>query len=171
MKLRDKQSKFLLIKHTFTCRGDILEFIRELNELKLMYHFDDAVEDVFSWFDDDEMQMFKASIDRMLETAQRLHVNIFDYALRISNRKDPDSDYFECKTEKFETDTVFIRNMYKGLIMFAQNAHEAYGSGDAPFDRDMCLEALGENECTPGSMYELLAFEEAFEEVIGGGNE
>lgn len=144
-----------------------MEFIRQLDELKLIYHFDDDPVDVFHWFDDNEMDMFKASIDRMLETAERLHVNIFDYSLRLTNREDPDSEYFECKTEKFETDTVFIRNMYRGLIMLALQAHEAFGTGDAPFDRDMCLEVLGENECTPGNMYELLAFEEAFEQVIG----
>lgn len=168
MSLRKKQKAFVRTRFSFTDRGDILDFIRLLIELKLDFHYDDPVNEVFEGqFKPEELESFAGNISRMRDVAGRLGVDIFDYALRISNRNDPDSEYFECKTEKFETDTVFIRNMYKGLITLALQAHEAFNDSEVLFNRDLCLEVLAEYNCTPGGMYELLAFEEAVLEVLG----
>lgn len=169
MSLRKKQKAFVRTRFSFTDRGDIMDFIKLLIELKLDFHYDDPVSEVFAGqFKPEELESFAGNMNRMRDTADRLCVDVFDYALRVSNRNDPDSEYFECKTERFETDTVHMKNLYSALISEMFKAYDvAEAETDADFNRDIALEILQKYNCGPGNMYEVLAFEEAVLEVLG----
>lgn len=167
MSIRNQQKEFVSKKHSFTDRGDLLEFVRTLQELGLVFHYDVYVKDVPAFtrrFDESNLKAFQDNIDRMLETANRLHVDVFEYHNRLLGRNDPDSEYYESKTEKFETDTVQMKNMYVAILCLMDKAHNNFHTD---FNRDEALKGLQDFNCVPGSMYELLAFEEAVEEVIG----
>ena len=148
-------------KVSFADRADVIKFINNLVVTGLEFHFDDSVYDIFEGqFEQEHLDMFAANIDRMWETCNRLHIDPFDIALRITGNDDPESDYYGKKPVPFKTDTARMSEFYLAVLRM-----ECPGDIE---DRDQALNTVKVVGVYPQSAEETLAFEAAYEEYANG---
>lgn len=147
----------IISRRSFTDRADVFEFIAELHEHGMAFHFDDEIKDIPTFtamLDDNQVADFQANIDRMWETCERLCLCPFSIHNRLHFANDPSSEYYNKKPIPYTTDTLRMSEFYFVWLTLTFGHHT---------DHDDALIDLRATNLAPQSAEELLAFEDAYD--------